>query len=56
MRYIFTDSYAYHKLILLIIQMVIIYISKSMGPSCIGKDPFLVLPCLVDTHLTGFIK
>jgi len=36
--------------------MIILYIGESRGPSCTGKDLFLVLPCLVDTHLTGLIK
>ena len=42
-------------LILLILQIVVLYISQG-GLSRIGKDPFLVLPCLVDTYLTALIK
>jgi len=51
----FIDSYSYHMLILLILQIVVLYISQG-GLSRIGKDPFLVLPCLVDTYLTALIK
>jgi len=40
---------AYHKLILLILQVTPLPLlnkaifSEKMGPSCIGKDPFIVL-------------
>ena len=40
--YIFVDSYAYHKLFLLILQIVILNIGKLKGgPSYIGKESFL---------------